>query len=143
MSMLLDARHMSMTMGRPVRMTMALSTSTATPATTITTSYYDTTMSTGTWLDQTTVSLPTSMQFCTPQTGVSTSSPVCPMTATSVICFSPNGHVNLPPTGTCATTSSPSAFSGATLYVENKDGGKKYKLWVFGLTGMTKMVDQW
>lgn len=110
---------------------------------TITTSLYDITQTTGTWLDQTKVSLPTSMQFCAPQSGISTSAPTCPMTAANVICFSPNGHVNLPTNGTCATTSSPSAFTGATVYVENTDGGKKYKLWIFGLTGMTKMMDQW
>lgn len=139
MSTMLEARHMALTLGRPVRVTLAPSTSSAAPAMTVTTTLYDTT---ATWVDQSRISVPTSMWLCTPKSGLSTNTPTCPMTAANVLCFYANGRVDDPPSGTCATTS-PSSGSGATLFVGNTAGDKKYKLWIWGLTGMTKMMDQW
>ena len=139
MSMVMEARHTALTLGRPVRITMAPSTSTAMPAMTVTTTLYDTTSA---WVDQTKISVPTSMAFCTPQQGITQNTPTCPLTSAKVLCFYANGRVDLPTSGSCATTS-PSSGSGATLFVENSAGDKKYKLWVWGLTGMTKIMDRW
>ncbi len=140
MSTVMDARHMALTLGRMTRVTLAPAASTSTPAMTVTTDAYDPTVPT--WVTQTKVSMPTSMQFCTPQSGISTSTPTCPMSSANVLCFWPNGRVSLQSSATCATTS-PSAPTGATLFLENTAGDKKYKLFVWGLTGMTKTVDQW
>ncbi|HEX9103027.1 MAG TPA: prepilin-type N-terminal cleavage/methylation domain-containing protein [Polyangia bacterium] len=140
MSTMLDARHMALTLGRPTRVTLAPAASTATPAMTVTTALYDTTSA---WVDQSKVSVPTSMQLCTPLPGISYGTPVCPMTTANQICFSPNGHVNLVPSGGNCPTTSTSTFSGATVFVASRAGDKKYKLWIWGVTGMTKMVDAW
>ncbi|MCU1281222.1 MAG: hypothetical protein JWM53_4768, partial [bacterium] len=106
MSIVLDARHSALTLGRPTRLTM----SAASARMSITTDVWD--PPTATWVTQSSVTVPSGLRFCQPTTGMnlSTATPVCPMPASGVdnqICFSPNGHVNLAGSSTaCATTSS-------------------------------------
>ena len=139
MASMLDARHSAMSLGRMARVTL----SPASPAMTVLTETYDPTTTPASWVKQSLVSLPSSMQLCTVGGSVQlgTQSPACPMTATTVLCFYANGRVNQPASNTCQT-SSPTTGSGATIYLQNKDATKKYRVWVWGLTGMVKMIDQ-
>jgi prepilin-type N-terminal cleavage/methylation domain-containing protein len=140
MATMLDARHSAMVLGRTTRVTL----SPASPAMTVLTETYD--PNSTNWVKQSTLSMPSSMRFCTPPSGggiqIGTQTPTCPMTAATVLCFYANGRVDVPSNGTCQI-SSPTTGSGATIYFGTNDSGKKYRMWVWGLTGMVKMVDQW
>ena len=94
------------------------------PSGRIVTSAYDTT--TSTWRAQSAMALPSTLQLCTPASSVQfgTVSPSCPFSTTNVVCFSPNGRVNMPASGTCATTS-PSTGSGATIYCRDQGRGQE------------------
>ena len=83
------------------------------------------------------------MQLCQPDASVQLGgvTPACPLSSASILCFSPNGRVNLV-AATCPTTS-PASGSGATLYFATTAHDKKYRLIVWGLTGMPKLLDQW
>jgi prepilin-type N-terminal cleavage/methylation domain-containing protein len=143
MASMLDARHSAMALGRTSRVTLSPSASSATPAMTVLTETYNPT--TSGWDQQSTLSVPTSMQLCLPVAAVqlgTIAAPTCPLTAAKVICFYPNGRVDQPPSGACAT-SSPATGTGTTIYFESNDAAKKYRLWVWGLTGMVKLIDQW
>ena len=131
-----DARHMALVLGRPTSITLDGANKR------IVTSAYDTT--TSTWKAQSALALPSTLQLCTPASSVQfgTVTPSCPFSTTSVICFSPNGRVNMPASGTCATTS-PSTDTGATIYVATKAADKKFRILVWGLTGMAKVIDTW
>jgi len=59
-----------------------------------------------------------------------------------VLCFFPNGRVTLRSDTNCPTTS-PVTGGGVTLYFDNKSADKKYKVVVWGLTGMAKLIDTW
>ena len=141
MSSMLDARHSAMALGRTTRVTLAPGTS-ATPAMTVLTETYDPTSTT--WIKQSTLSMPTSLQFCGVTQGVvmGTVSLVCSLTTVTVLCFYATGRVDQPVSNTCQT-SSPTSSTGATIYFETTTAEKKYRLWVWGLTGMVKMIDQW
>jgi prepilin-type N-terminal cleavage/methylation domain-containing protein len=143
MSTMLDARHIALTLGRPSRVTLIP----ASPAMLVKTESLDPADGTNsTWLTQTTTTVPSSLQLCAPvnQTVLTTWVPTCPLTsgADRVICFWPNGRVSLPSGGVCQTTS-PSTGTGATIYFGTRAGDKKFRLVVWGLTGMTKLIDQW
>lgn len=144
MSTMLDARHLAVTLGQPVSVTLNGAGSPS-PMTVWTAAYDPTTT---TWKRQSTLALPTSVVLCTPANTVTLgtiASPVCPLSGTNTLCFYPNGRADLPPSGACDTTSRTSG-SGATLYLTTNDNNqyaKKYQLPIWGLTGMTKLVDQW
>jgi type II secretion system protein H len=137
MATLMDARHMAVTLARPVGLTLDGSKGV------VTTAAYD--PNTTTWLQQSTVSLPSTMRLCTPASSAqigSTVTPTCPFSGSNTICFWPNGRVVLITSGRCPTTS-PSTASGATVYLETYAGDKNYRLVIWGLTGMVKLIDQW
>ncbi|MGZ3443385.1 MAG: hypothetical protein ACXVDD_27880, partial [Polyangia bacterium] len=128
-------------LGRPTRLTLTPSS----PRMLVTTDVWD--PPTAAWITQSTLTVPAGLRLCRPDASVTLGSvtPICPLTTGSdnLVCFSPNGHVNLAGASTSCSTASPSAFSGATLYVGSNDGAKKYRIVVWGLTGMAKLVDAW
>jgi len=144
MSTMLDARHLAVTLGQPVSVALngAQSSGTAAPMTVVMSSYD---AASSTWKRQTTLALPSTLELCTPAGAVNlgaSATPVCPLSGTNTLCFYPNGRTTLLTSGTCQTTSV-SSGTGATLYVATYDQTKKYQLPIWGLTGMTKVIDQW
>jgi prepilin-type N-terminal cleavage/methylation domain-containing protein len=132
-----DARHNAVALGKPTRIMIAkspmrLETQTVEP-----------TDSTKTYKTQGSLKLPSTLQLCDPnpsvQLGASAASASCPLTTTQYLCFFTNGKVALSSTGNCTSETA----SGATVYFETMKADKKYKLVVWGLTGMTKVWDQW
>jgi prepilin-type N-terminal cleavage/methylation domain-containing protein len=109
-----------------------------------------------TWQANGTTQSPVRVDICDLATGVSlaTATPGCPIgaAANTILCFSPNGRVNLtdtstacPGTGSAAATN-PTTGTGATLYfrgVQNGNQQNKYKIVVWGLTGLPKLIDSW
>ena len=90
-----------------------------------------------------TVQLPHDVQLCAPeavaQLGPATTS--CPIAAAKDVCISPSGAVTvLNAPGACDDNA---GGTGATLYVRTADGKTKYKVVIFGLTGLPKVMDQW
>jgi prepilin-type N-terminal cleavage/methylation domain-containing protein len=139
MATMLDAHHTALTLGNPVRVTLD---GTSRPI--MTTAQYVTNQATQGWVNQATLSLPATMRLCQPSAAVTlgTVSPTCPLSTTAVICFYPNGHVDVPSSNACSTTT-PSTFTGATIYFGTHAGDKNYRVLVWGLTGMVKLVDTW
>jgi prepilin-type N-terminal cleavage/methylation domain-containing protein len=141
MATLLDARHQAMALGRPTEVSLFGSSSTMS----VTSYQYDTTAAA--WVQQSTLSLPSTMRLCTAVSGVSnlgsSVTPTCPLSGTENICFWPNGRADIKTDGSACKTTNPSTSSGATLYLATYAGDKKYRIWVWGLTGMIKMIDQW
>jgi hypothetical protein len=64
--------------------------------------------------------------------------PVCPLRAPISVCFSPAGWVTVSAAATC-----PGTGSGATLYLGTEDGRRRYRIALFGLTGLGRMADGW
>jgi prepilin-type N-terminal cleavage/methylation domain-containing protein len=89
-----------------------------------------------------TLTTPIDVQLCAPDASamLATASPTCPLTAAFAICFLPSGASYLQTTPSCPIVAAP---SGATLYVTTVNHDKKYKLPLFGLTGMGKLMDTW
>jgi type II secretion system protein H len=143
MATLLDARHEAMALGRPTQVSLFGSSSTMT----VNSYQYDTTALT--WVPQSTLSLPSTMRLCTAVSGVgnlgSSVTPTCPLSGTQTLCFWPNGRANLDITGATCSTTTPSVTKslGGTIYLGTYAGDKTYRIWIWGLTGMIKMTDQW
>lgn len=138
MATMMDARHLALALGHPVAVTVDGVTQAL-----VTTAYDPITKS---WVMQSRTALPSSMQLCAPLASMSLGTvltPTCPLTnASNVVCFAPNGRVNTIASGTCPTTS-PASYTGATLLFATKAGDKKYRVVVWGLTGMAKVIDTW
>jgi len=139
MATLLDARHTAITLGR----TTAVQVDGANSM--LVTQVYDPIVA-KTLVTQSKLALPSSMQLCAPKDGaiLNPASPSCPASpsATDTLCFAPNGTVKLITSGKCQATS-PATANGATLFFETKTGDKKYRIVVWGLTGMAKVIDTW
>ena len=140
MATMLDAHHNALTLGQPVRVRLdgATMSVAVTP--------YVANQASPSWAasPQTKLAVPSTLRLCTPVSGVAlgTVTPICPLTTTQDICFYPNGHVDFPTSGSCAAAT-PTSFNGATLYFATHSGDKKYRLVIFGLTGMFKLIDTW
>jgi hypothetical protein len=89
-----------------------------------------------------TLTAPIDVQLCQPDSSamLATAAPVCPLSAAFAICFLPSGASYLQTTTSCPLVAAP---SGATLYVSSVTLDKKFKLPLFGLTGMGKLMDTW
>jgi prepilin-type N-terminal cleavage/methylation domain-containing protein len=136
-----DARHTAISLGRPTRMLLDGVNSK------IQTSTYDTTIgATGAWGTATTMTMPSKTILCTPaaavQLGVVTSACPFSLVGGKELCFSPNGRVNLVAGGACAATTT-STGTGATIYLDTNNGEHHFRLVVWGLTGMAKIIDTW
>ena len=149
-----EARHAAMTTGRAARVRIVPGSGTPTQ---IVSEVLDPTDGTRTtWLPNGTSVAPLRIEFCEPATAVNltTATPTCPITTSmnTVLCFAANGRVNLtdaatacPGTGS-STASLPSTGTGATIYfrgTQMSNNDVKYKLVVWGLTGLPKLTDQW
>ena len=90
-----------------------------------------------------TLNAPVDVQLCNASGSavLTTASPTCPMTASFAICFLSSGasYLQTSATPNCQTIAGP---TGATIYVQTVTGDKRYKLPLFGLTGMAKLKDQ-
>jgi hypothetical protein len=141
----LDARHQAMSLGRMTELSLNLPASAATPRMTVVTAVFDPT--TNKFVPQGTLSLPSGLQLCRPDDGARLGpvTPTCPMTASdkTLVCFAPNGRVNLATTAAGCSTTSPAGGVGATLYLTSDTGDKKYRLAIWGLTGMPRLIDTW
>jgi prepilin-type N-terminal cleavage/methylation domain-containing protein len=87
--------------------------------------------------------VPKDIEICEPKTGpqLTTVSPTCPLAAARAICFAATGRVTV-----SSDTNCPGTGSGGTLYLKSDEGSnnpKKYKVVVWGLTGMAKLMDRW
>jgi prepilin-type N-terminal cleavage/methylation domain-containing protein len=141
LSTVLEARQEALSLGRSTRVTLVPASSGATAVL----SAWE--PSTSTWVKQMSVAVPSGVQLCRPAASVQlgTVSPTCPLTSSmsNIVCFAPNGRVNLiDAAGSCPTTS-PSSGTGATLYFVTTSGDKKYRVVIWGLTGMAKVMDTW
>jgi prepilin-type N-terminal cleavage/methylation domain-containing protein len=67
--------------------------------------------------------------------------------AQEVICFMPDGKVSvIQPLGTsntsCPVSPLPNPYpTGATVYVRSADDSKHYEIWIFGQTGMPRILE--
>jgi prepilin-type N-terminal cleavage/methylation domain-containing protein len=156
MSQLLEARHQAMTLGRPTRVQLLATVASSSAEMAIETDVYDTNVSPAVWDVLATANVPSQVQLCTPDNkpDVASTTPVCPLPTTAstanILCFSPNGYVNLVTAANgCSTSSSPNAFTGATLYVTDvnnaNNGGQSphLRVIIWGLTGMPKLYETW
>jgi prepilin-type N-terminal cleavage/methylation domain-containing protein len=136
MATLMDARHTALALGRTTAVTVdGVNLQMAT-------SYYDPTSKS--WVGQTKLKVPSSMQLCVPSASMTLGSvtPTCPLTnANNTLCYLPNGRVGLITSGTCITN--PPTTYGGTVYFSTKAGDKKFRVVVWGLTGMAKVIDTW
>jgi type IV fimbrial biogenesis protein FimT len=145
MSVVLEARHQALTLGRTTRVTLAPPAA-GKAAMTVATAVWDGTQ----WAPQNTLSVPTAVQLCNPDKTVvlgATASPSCPLGSgvANTVCFMPNGRVRLVDEATGCPTTSQSGYTGATLYVTSTTAtdNKKFKVVIWGLTGMPKLMDTW
>lgn len=65
--------------------------------------------------------------------------PATTLPSQKFICFMPSGKVNVSTTNACSTTTQ----TGATLYVHSFDDAKKYKIMIWGLTGLPRLADSY
>ncbi len=86
---------------------------------------------------------PQGVQIMAPQatTALGAATPI-PLTAANKgsVCFAPNGNVSF---STGATCPGAAARSGATLFMRTPDDANHYKLVVWGLTGLPKLIASW
>jgi prepilin-type N-terminal cleavage/methylation domain-containing protein len=90
-----------------------------------------------------TIQLPFDVQICAPDAtaNLGTATPACPIAGAKDICIAPSGAVTvLDAPGACDDTA---AGTGATLYVRTADGKNRYKLVIFGLTALPRIMDTW
>jgi hypothetical protein len=59
--------------------------------------------------------------------------------ATKFICFLPSGKVGISTNNTCPANNG----TGATIYVHSFDDSKKYKIMIWGLTGLPRLGDSY
>ncbi len=72
------------------------------------------------------------------QTTLSPASPACPLAGETHVCVSPSGRISVTLAAACG-----GAPTGATLYVGTADGRRRYKIALFALTGLGRLVDSW
>lgn len=86
----------------------------------------------------------TEVNVCSPISGpkLVAATPTCPMAAgTHAICFAANGNAGLTATGACPPAS---PRSGGTIYFQSvRNPNEKFKVVVWGLTGLPKLVTAW
>lgn len=137
MATLGEARHMAVALGKRTRVTLA-----ANPMRLDTDSYEPTT---STWMNQASLRLPSTLQLCAPDTTTAqigtTVTPSCPLTTSTTLCFSSTGRLTIPSSGDCTSTTA--AMTSATLFFDTIKGDKKYRVVIWGLTGMAKVIDTW
>jgi prepilin-type N-terminal cleavage/methylation domain-containing protein len=133
-----ETRHAALSLGRPMRLRLE-------PATTgaqVIIDQWD--PSSSTWVAQNGMTVPSGVDLCRPDAAVQlgTVTPTCPLTAgmNNLLCVSASGRVNV---GTSCPSGSISTFTGATLYFADSNRDKKYRVVVWGLTGMAKLMDTW
>jgi type II secretory pathway pseudopilin PulG len=90
-----------------------------------------------------TLRLPHDLQVCAPEAvaQLNTGSPACPISTAKDICIAPSGAVTLlDAPGACNDNAT---GTGATIYLSSADGKAKYKVALFGLTAMPRIMDRW
>jgi prepilin-type N-terminal cleavage/methylation domain-containing protein len=86
-------------------------------------------------------SMPGGVELCAvdAMAALSNASPTCPLPGATSICFDVSGRVSVSADGSCPRV----LPTGATLYLHTVDGGHKYKVPIFSLTGTARLVDTW
>jgi prepilin-type N-terminal cleavage/methylation domain-containing protein len=86
---------------------------------------------------------PSGVILCAPEASVklAAASPACPLSAAMDVCIAPSGVVTMLPAP--AACDDNAAGTGATLYLATADQSAKYKVVLFGLTGLPRGMDQW
>jgi hypothetical protein len=129
--MISEARHAALALGQPTRVTLAAGsvvTAQRLPNTT-------------TWQQIAQYRMPKSAVLCTPKAGPIMSAAtgvVCPIAATAHVCVAPSGQTTLSDDGVC-----PGSSSGATLFVRSQEALQPFKIPIYGLTGLAKLIDRW
>ncbi len=147
-----EARHSAISEGRPSRITIVPGSPMKILSERIDTNDPNRTS----WIEMQTVYVPAMVEMCQMTASVVTASatPTCPITSSmnTRICFASNGRVNLTDTSTncpgtgSSTATSPSTGTGATVFfrgTQESNNDVKYKIMVWGLTGLPRMTDQW
>jgi prepilin-type N-terminal cleavage/methylation domain-containing protein len=90
-----------------------------------------------------TLNVPLGVELCVVEESavLGTFSPTCPMVNNRNLCVSPNGYVTVVDEATSCTDGT--SGTGATVFIRTSDALMKYKLVMFGLTGLPKVMDQW
>jgi hypothetical protein len=90
-----------------------------------------------------TMQLPLDVQVCAvdASANLAAATPTCPLATATDICIAPSGAVTVLPAP--AACNDNAAGTGATIYVRTADGKTKYKVVIFGLTGLPRVMDQW
>jgi prepilin-type N-terminal cleavage/methylation domain-containing protein len=130
--MISEARHAALALGQPTRVTIG-STSVVTE---------QRSPATGTYTQEIAkYRFPKGVVPCTPKAGAiltTASGVVCPISATAWVCVAAGGQTTLSADGTC-----PGATSGATLFIRSLEGLQPFKIPIYGLTGLAKLIDKW
>ena len=143
LSTIMEARHAALSMGRASRVTMVPGTSTL--GSRLVVDQWE--PSTSSWVTQMTTAVPSGVRLCGPDASVQLGAvtPTCPLTSgmSNTVCFSSSGRVNVTGSPTGCPTTATSTATGATLYFVTTGGDKKYRVVIWGLTGMAKLMDTW
>jgi prepilin-type N-terminal cleavage/methylation domain-containing protein len=132
-----EARQAAISLGVPTRMVLNVPVG-ATPAV-IRTESLDPTDSTQ-WLPLGgSVPAGRGVDLCDPEATFQLGTPTtsCPISAKKSICFQPTGSVTVSTDDTCPAANG----TGATIYLTT--AGANYKVVIFGLTGLPRLMDQW
>jgi prepilin-type N-terminal cleavage/methylation domain-containing protein len=133
-----EARQAALTLGQPTRLRVV----SALNPPQIVSERFDTVS--GTWVTLGgAIQAPSGVQLCDTALGAILTAwtpPACPTTTDSRVCFGTNGRVTLTTTDTCNPSS---AGTGATIFAQTLNGAQKYKLVLYRLTGMPKIMDSW
>jgi Tfp pilus assembly protein FimT len=138
-----QARQTALASARATRVTIAPPVGTAPSTVTSEMQQLD-----GTWVILGgTQNAPQGLELCDPEqtTSITTAAPICPATKTTEITFAKNGPCRQ--FFACVTALNgaaiPTPLGGTTVYFRSIDDAKHYKLPVFSLTGLPKVVDRW
>jgi prepilin-type N-terminal cleavage/methylation domain-containing protein len=141
LSTILEARHAAMSMGRASRVTLVPGSS----GSRVVVDLWE--PSTSSWVTQMTTAVPSGVSLCRPDASVQlgTVTPTCPLTSgmSNTVCFTSTSRVTVTASPSGCPTTATSTATGATLYFVTTAGDKKYRVVIWGLTGMAKLMDTW
>src|SRR5205823_2045778 len=109
----------------------------------------DCTLAGAAWLPVSQIVPPSEVQLCGvvyPSSLDTTAiSPTCPATSELWLRYTSGTMqvVNTASTIVCPATGSAACAAGAAVPLSTVDGGHHYKIYVYGLTGMPRLLDQW
>jgi prepilin-type N-terminal cleavage/methylation domain-containing protein len=148
-----EARSTALATGKPTLLKLLSTTGNNTIESKVCNSVDATQCTTSNWTSLSMLSrAPSDIELCTPQAGFQLPSapPQCPLDTSGghYVCFWPNGNVFSSGADDCTPNNKQQQIPGATLYVRTTDigpnapdGTHHYKIPIWGLTGMPKLLD--